>query len=214
MSKWWPWPRREMSKRERLASQLTRAGIVLSLLLLVAALVIFADDNLALVPLTFGVAFAAAGVGGIFGFLFGIPKMDGESPAQGNVANGDPTKAAPPGVVTAQRLLHNTNLGQVSDWVTKIVIGLGIAQFGEILDGAAWLGDWYATVFAAGLSPSAAATYGLAVTISAATLSLMLAYLWTMTRLPEVWQDFGDENEDTEPDQADGPPTAVVPDAA
>lgn len=167
------------SRREKLSTQLTVVGIALSALVLVAALIIFHDDDIALVPLTFMVAFASGGLGGILGFLFGIPKM------------ADKSSAAEPdaGVAVAQRLLFNTNLGQVSDWVTKIVIGLGIAQFDEILDGARWLGGQYAAVFDAGLSPSAAATYGLAVTISAATFSFMLAYLWTTTRLPEVWQE-------------------------
>lgn len=167
------------SRRERLADQLAWVGIALTLLVLAAALVIFHDDDIALVPLTFMVAFASGGIGGILGFLFGIPKMLDESSTAGQDA----------GVAVGQRLLFNTNLGQVSDWVTKIVIGLGIAQFDGILDGARWLGGQYAGVFDAGLSPSAAATYGLAVTISAGTFSVMLGYLWTATRLPEVWKE-------------------------
>ena len=52
-------------------------------------------------------------VGGLFGFLFGIPKVP-EGPANGLA------------------LRSNTNLEQVSDWVTKIVVGVTLVQFGEL----------------------------------------------------------------------------------
>jgi hypothetical protein len=129
---------------------------------------------------SFMVGLASGGLGAILGFLFGIPK-----PADVGSSEGNESAAARR--VVSRKLVANTNLGQVSDWVTKIVIGLGIAQFGQILDGAQWLAERFAGVFNQGLSPEAAAAYGMAVTISSATWGFMLVYMWTSTRLPDVW---------------------------
>lgn len=167
------------SLREKFSDQLAIVGLSFALVVLVAAIVVF-RENISLIPVAFVVAFAAGGLGCVLGFLFGIPKL-----ADGAGANDPVTEAAVR--VASQKLLFNTNLGQVSDWVTKIVIGLGIAQFGQILDGAQWLGARFSQVFDKGLSPEAAATFGMGITIAAGSFSFMLAYLWTTTRLPDVW---------------------------
>ena len=51
-------------------------------------------------------------VGGLFGFLFGIPKT-----MQDNSAHPNTTK-----------FIINTNLEQISDWLTKIIVGIGLIQ--------------------------------------------------------------------------------------
>lgn len=166
------------SVRDKFPDQLARTGVVFALLGLVLSIVVFRNHP-ELVPVAFLVASAAGGLGAVTGFLFGIPKLaDVESP--------DPL-AESAAKLASQKLLFNTNLGQVSDWLTKIVIGLGIAQFGDILDGGQWLGDRFASVFDQGLSSSAAATFGMSLVISSAAFSFMLTYLWTTTRLPQVW---------------------------
>jgi hypothetical protein len=53
-------------------------------------------------------------LGGLFGFLFGIPKsLTGEKP---------------------RRFNPNTNLEEISDWLTKIIVGLSLIQLGLLLD--------------------------------------------------------------------------------
>jgi hypothetical protein len=66
------------------------------------------------------IAIAALTVGVCLGFLFGIPRT-----LQGNAAPPPPT---PPGAgaAAAPHLGVNTNLEQISDWLTKIIIGLGL----------------------------------------------------------------------------------------
>jgi hypothetical protein len=83
-----------------------------------AFLVIFA-------PAAF-LAAAAASVGGLFGFLFGIPRtlQDNEPGAAGH----DGVQADRRG----QRQAANTNLEQISDWLTKILVGAGLTQIGEL----------------------------------------------------------------------------------
>ncbi len=79
-------------------------------------------------------AFACLAIGAIIGFLFGIPRViqDDSSRAVPS-ATGTSTRAQPIGS-SAYRLLVNTNLEQVSDWLTKIFVGLGLTQLQKIPD--------------------------------------------------------------------------------
>jgi hypothetical protein len=68
----------------------------------------------------FAVAVLLAGgatvAGGLLGFLFGIPRALA-GPEQGDDAD------------TRRGYLPNTNLEQISDWLTKILVGVGLVQF-------------------------------------------------------------------------------------
>ncbi len=55
--------------------------------------------------------------GGLVGFLFGIPRT-GQVPASSK-------RSAP--------YQANTNLEQVSDWLTKIIVGIGLVQVGHLV---------------------------------------------------------------------------------
>ena len=61
-----------------------------------------------------GVAAAATAVGAFLGFLFGIPRT-----LQGNTTPG-------PDEIADYR--PNTNLEQISDWLTKILVGVGLVK--------------------------------------------------------------------------------------
>ena len=87
-----------------------------------------------------GVMVLGAGilVGGLLGFLFGIPRtlQGGGPPAdRGSV---DATDAREPAY------LVNTNLEQISDWLTKILVGVGLIQLGKIGSGSGRLVDFLA----------------------------------------------------------------------
>jgi hypothetical protein len=81
-------------------------------------------------------AFGICAVGAITGFLFAIPRVVSDSGTQAATASGP---AATP-VVTASliaevrrhRLAANTNLEQVSDWLTKIIVGVGLIELNKI----------------------------------------------------------------------------------
>lgn len=64
-----------------------------------------------------GVSLGAASVGAAGGFLFGIPRS--------NAANSDTT-------ATPARYQPNTNLEQVSDWLTKLLIGAALVQLARV----------------------------------------------------------------------------------
>jgi hypothetical protein len=97
------------------------------------------------------VAAAASLAGGLAGFIFGVPR----------VLAVDGPRAGSPGAGPARStIVANTNLEQISDWLTKILVGVGLTQFGAIAAGARRLfgalapalgGGEVATVFAGGL---------------------------------------------------------------
>ena len=78
---------------------------------------------------------AAASIGGFGGFLFGIPrtlaprsKQERENPSDTTAALARPTGPEIP----SQSV--NTNLEDISDWLTKIIVGVGLVEFQSILN--------------------------------------------------------------------------------
>jgi hypothetical protein len=87
---------------------------------------------------------AATGVGGIivlasvssgafFGFLFSVPRIMTKDNAA--AATGAPVDSDLKGVVRSERLLSsNTNLERVSEWLTTMLVGVGLTQIGSLDD--------------------------------------------------------------------------------
>lgn len=108
------------------------------------------------------IAGAAAAVGGVVGFLFGIPLTSKQRTAGASDSQYE----------------TNTNLEQVSDWLTKIIVGVGLVQIGRALPALTRLarslndplgGKPYGGVF------------GLGLTIFYALLGFLFLYLWSRT---------------------------------
>jgi hypothetical protein len=79
------------------------------------------------------VACAASLLGGLLGFLFGIPRtlQQGERPVnQKNEKEG----AVPGDYGMETTYAVNTNLEQISDWLTKILVGVGLTQITKFAD--------------------------------------------------------------------------------
>lgn len=82
----------------------------------------------------FGVAVIVAGacvfVGGLVGFIFGIPRVPQQAPqAQTNEAKPEETAEDQPRSAVYQQ---NTNLEQLSDWLAKILVGVGLTQISTV----------------------------------------------------------------------------------
>jgi hypothetical protein len=108
---------------------------------------------------------AASLVGGLFGFLFGIPRSI--NAGSGRIRPG-PTVQTPSEAITsaipssstpatnfppaaAPRLLRvNTNLEDISDFVTKALFGAGLAQANGLVEGAGRLADFLGPSFGPG----------------------------------------------------------------
>lgn len=81
-------------------------------------------------------ALACVATGTLVGFLFGIPRV-----VQNNAPSQNPGSTAPDKAVTSSEAKGvessyqvNTNLEQVSDWLTKIIVGLGLVELRRIDD--------------------------------------------------------------------------------
>ncbi|HEX8274113.1 MAG TPA: hypothetical protein VF615_15855 [Longimicrobiaceae bacterium] len=74
-------------------------------------------------------ALACFGCGMGIGFLFGIPRvLQGDVPVDPSQGGG--ADAAQPR--DGYHIRPNTNLEQISDWLTKILVGVGLVQLGEL----------------------------------------------------------------------------------
>lgn len=112
------------------------------------------------------IASAASLVGGIVGFLFGIPRT-----VQGSAATNGETQYQ-----------GNTNLEQVSDWLTKILVGVGLVQLGRALPALGKLANGLGASLGGQASSGA---FGLALAISYALLGFLFLYLWSREVLPK-----------------------------
>jgi hypothetical protein len=142
------------------------------------AVVLFAARSLPDFSQWFGTAAAGSLIaaacliaGAVLGFLFGLPRTSHHDSGPDAGAIGTP-------------LAHhiNTNLEQISDWLTKILVGLGLASIGRIPGRLVALSQ----SLAAALSdkPSAASEqFALAELIFFLSLGFLLGYLWTRLEL-------------------------------
>jgi hypothetical protein len=113
-------------------------------------------------------ASACLAAGAAVGFLFGIPKTEQKADA---------------GNQSSYRQQVNTSLEQISDWLTKILVGLGLAELSKI---PTMLQD-AAGYVAKGLGPATGVTslaYGLIVYFSIA--GFIGGYLLTRIFLPRI----------------------------
>lgn len=103
--------------------------------------------------------------GALLGFLFGIPQYFARP------TDPDSSKAS---------YQPNTNLTQVSDWLTKIIIGVGLVQFGQLAQTIGRLGDSLEASF--GGEP-AGKPYGIALVVGYFLIGFLTSYLYTRLRL-------------------------------
>jgi hypothetical protein len=86
---------------------------------------------------------AAAGVvGGVAGFIFGIPRTREAVDQTAAGADGTPEKQK-----SKAALLANTNLERISDWLTTLLIGATLVQLNEIPGWLKSVGDAFAAGF-------------------------------------------------------------------
>lgn len=106
-------------------------------------------------------------VGATVGFLFGIPR----AAAPGKIAEGG-------GDLRAQAGRPNTNLEEVSDWLTKIIVGLTLVNLGEIEARLRAIGHHAAAVFQPDPTASQEST-ATALVIGFTIIGFLGGYLYT-----------------------------------
>lgn len=130
------------------------------------------EDALAVSMFGLLVALAALLVGGLLGFIFGIPRA-----LQGNGSNDEQSPTY--GV--------NTNLEHISDWLTKILVGVGLIELGAITRG---LGELARTLSPGLGGPPSGALVAGAEIASFTTWGFLVGYLLTRTYLTAAFKDF------------------------
>jgi hypothetical protein len=74
-------------------------------------------------------ALACYATGSLAGFLFGIPRVLQGQPSNNKSSAVPETRA---NFSSAYQLLINTNLDDISDWLTKIVVGIGLVELRKL----------------------------------------------------------------------------------
>ncbi len=114
----------------------------------------------------------AAFIAGVFvGFLFGIPRTNQAPPPQ-NTGAASQIWACP-------QYSTNTNLEQISDWLTKIIIGVGLVELTNIPPFLSKL----CRVFGESIQPPIAKGIMVAVLVHFCICGFLLGYLWTRLHL-------------------------------
>ena len=111
------------------------------------------------------VAAGAFMAGGLFGFLFGIPQ---------SLTGSDDTEGPRRGYRS------NTNLEQISDWFTKILVGAGLVQIRTLINETGNLVEWLSPGL--GDKPSSS-SFALALLVFFAISGFLLVYLATRIML-------------------------------
>ncbi len=120
--------------------------------------------------------------GGFFGFLFGMPR---EFAATDNQTNGDKKENDSSGVSTRKvGQWANNNLLEVSDWLTKIVVGLTLVNLSKLLT---LIGEWGQALGASsGLPPGADVVAGVSIILCTFAYGFVGSYVLTRTRLSHL----------------------------
>jgi hypothetical protein len=126
------------------------------------------------------VATASLLAGLFFGFLFGIPRT-----LQKNEDENAYTAKADSADAGRSSYRPNTNLEQISDWLTKILVGAGLTQINSIRQ---WLSDLGASL-APGLGGrQEGSAFAIAILVSYAVDGFLIGYLWTRLHLAGAMQ--------------------------
>jgi hypothetical protein len=139
-----------------------------------------------------GVGLMAGGaawlLGALVGFLFGLPRITGlgdstsrqlttQTP-EGTSTAAVQTTASPEGFLAPALMRTNTNLEEISDWLTKILVGLGLVQLGAFTTRL----DDSGAALAEGLgNGTGAKPFALGLLIYGLIDGFLFGYLWTRT---------------------------------
>ena len=124
------------------------------------------------------VAGCAWSVGGLVGFLFGIPRT--LSLPSGDVDDG---------VAGRDQLQYrvNTNLEQISDWLTKILVGVGLAELHQLPAALRGASDYFAAAIG-GRAAADLSGFLVALLVYFAIVGLMTGYLGTRVLLAPLFK--------------------------
>lgn len=184
----WFSPSRRVPRRagDKIQRGVLAIAVVMLLGMITVSIVLSATTDSGGAGVTAFVLFvAAAAVGTVLGFLFGLPRA--------RVADSTATE----GSNASTFYLTNSNLIKVSDWLTTIVIGLGLVNLGKVVPGLRSLG--HALHEPLGGAPYSGAV-GVSVLVVGVLAGFILDYLWTSIRVRELLEEAERQNQQTVPE--------------
>lgn len=134
------------------------------------------------------VAAAALVIGGLLGFLFGIPRtlqQPTQVAAAGTVDDSKTGAAVGLPARAGTEYQANTNLEQISDWLTKILVGVGLTQVREIRD---ILHSLSGAVGRALGDTQGNRSFALSLILFYLIIGFLFSYLWTRLYLPGAFR--------------------------
>lgn len=185
------------SKSIKLPDQSERAlrTLLYAMLIGVLAVAIYAVDSsgwtrfVNILATGLVVAAAALLIGGLLGFLFGIPRtlQQTSSPAPTTGSPGNQSSAVSSSGTNLERAEYqaNTNLEQISDWLTKMLVGVGLIQVREIGEKLLTLS---AAVARAVGDTTGNRSFALSLILFYVIVGFLFAYLWTRLYLPGAFR--------------------------
>ena len=138
-----------------------------------------------IVGVSIGLAAAAALIGGLLGFLFGIPRMLQPDAVAEPATNSHVIRLRTEGV-EKNPYKPSTNLEEISDWLTKILVGVGLTQVGDLKEIAtAYMGSASEGL---GNFPGCR-PFSLALAITFLVVGFLVSFLTTRLKLPKAYYE-------------------------
>jgi hypothetical protein len=123
--------------------------------------------------------------GGLVGFLFGVPHTKSDAGSSEEKPNGAESGKSPaPNPSSPYR--PNTSLEQISDWLTKILVGVGLVQIKEIPGKFAGLAAYVGKGLGGGAQAEA---FALALLVYFSVCGFVFGFLWARLYLPKWFRE-------------------------
>lgn len=138
-------------------------------------------------------ALAMLASGGLVGFLFGIPRVLQDTGAGAVIHTDANDKSNQSSGLPAYRMQVNTNLEQISDWLTKIIVGIGLIELRNV---PGYL-NRLSLFIASGLgNPLQSQVMAIAIVLYFSVLGFLGGYLMTRIYLAQAFSraDWGAQN--------------------
>jgi hypothetical protein len=114
--------------------------------------------------------------GSLLGFLFGVPRSARLPGATTPAERASQPAAGISDADAPDRYRPNTNLEEVSDWLTKILVGVGLTQLVYAPSQVLRFGDYFAPALGAG---RVGAAFSVCVLVYFSVAGFLVTYLWT-----------------------------------
>jgi hypothetical protein len=127
---------------------------------------------------------AAMSVGALVGFLFGLPRFAFAQRQAAVATAGAADPARPPNGGTVD-YKPSTNLDDVADWLSKIIVGLGLTQLAQVGTHLQNMTTWVLGTNA----PAGQRGFLAALTVAGAIGGFLFGYVWTRLHYAELAAD-------------------------